>query len=76
MPLCQIGHCINRLSPLLFTIVKTIKSELGALAQGRKILEHGDSYQLREELGTYIAHFEGKNGNIGGENGYFLDVND
>ncbi len=42
--------------------VKTIKSELGALAQGRKILEHGDSYQLREELGTYIAHFEGKNG--------------
>ncbi len=67
---------MNTVRPQGRYVLKTIKSELGALAQGRKILEHGDSYQLREELGTYIAHFEGKNGNIGGENGYIWDVND
>jgi hypothetical protein len=38
-------------------------------------LEHNASYQLREELGSYIAHFEGENGDIGGKNGYILGVN-
>jgi hypothetical protein len=31
--------------------------------------------QLREELGTYVANFEGKNGDIGGENDYAWGVN-
>ena len=55
--------------------VETIKCELGVLAQGRKILEQSDCCQLREELGTYVANCEGKNGDIGGKNGYIWDVN-
>ncbi len=54
---------------------RAIKSELGVLTQGCKILEHGDSYQLREEPGTYIAYFDEKNGDIGGENSYVWDLN-
>ena len=47
---------------------------MGALAIGRKRMEAGDSYQLREPAVPYIAHFVGKKSDIGPENTYFWEV--
>jgi len=44
---------------------------LGALALGRKSIEAGESYQLREPAVAYSVHFGVKNGDIGLENTYF-----
>jgi len=55
--------------------VDRLKSILGALALGRKSIEAGESYQLREPVVPYNAHFEVKKGNIGPENTYFWNVN-
>ena len=41
---------------------------LGALALGRKSIEAGESYQLREPSIPYSAHFGVKKGDIGPEN--------
>lgn len=51
-----------------------VKSLLGALALGRKSIEAGESYQLREPVVPYSAHFGVKNGDIGPENTYFWNV--
>ena len=39
------------------------------------ILENDGEFQLREDMGTYIANFDIKNGDIGGENTYYWDMN-
>ena len=44
--------------------IETIKEKLGILAKGRKILENDRGFQLREELGTYIANSGSKKDNI------------
>jgi len=44
---------------------------LRALALGRKSIEAGESYQLREPFIPYSAHFGVKKGDIGPENTYF-----
>jgi hypothetical protein len=52
-----------------------VKSILGALASGRKSIEAGEAYQLREPYSPYSAHFGVKKGDIGHENTYFWNVN-
>jgi hypothetical protein len=47
---------------------------LGALALGRKSIEAGESYQLRELSIPYGAHFGVKKGDTDPENTYFWDV--
>jgi putative transposase len=34
------------------SFIETIKEKLGILAKGRKILENGGEFQLREDMGT------------------------
>ena len=41
----------------------------------RKILENDGGFQLREEMGIYIANSDIKNDDIGGQNTYYWDVN-
>ena len=55
--------------------VERVKSLLGVLAKGRKSIEAGESYQLREPSIPYGVHFRGKKEDIGLENSYFWDVN-
>jgi len=54
--------------------VDGVKSILGALALGRKSIQAGASYQLREPSIAYAAHFGVKKGDIGPENTYFWNV--
>jgi putative transposase len=51
--------------------VERIKSMLGALALGRKKIEAGESYQLREPSAEYNVNFRVKKDYIGPENAYF-----
>ena len=46
------------------------------LALGRKSIEAGESYQLREPSALYGGHFGVKNEGIGPENRYYWDVYD
>ena len=55
--------------------VDRVKSILGALALGRKSIEAGGSYQLREPSIPYNARFGVKKGDIGHENTYLWNVN-
>ncbi len=57
------------------SFIETIKEKFGSLAKGRKILENDGGFQLREETASYIANFDSENGDIGGKNTYFWDVN-
>ena len=52
----------------------TNQSILGALAFGRKSIEAGESYQLREPSIPYNARFGVKKGDRGHENTYFWNV--
>jgi len=54
--------------------VDRLKSALGVLALGRKSIETGESYQLREHSIPYSAHFGVKKGDIGPENTYIWNV--
>jgi len=54
--------------------VDRVKPILGALALGRKSIETGGSYHLREPSIPYGAHFGVKKGDIGPENTYYWDV--
>jgi putative transposase len=54
--------------------VDGVKSILGALALGRKNIETGESYQLREHSIPYSSHFGVKKGDIGPKNTYFWNV--
>jgi hypothetical protein len=53
----------------------TPKEKSGILAKGQKILENDGGFQLREEMGTYIANSDIKNDDIGDQNAYYWDVN-
>ena len=55
--------------------VEETKKNLGILAKGRKVLERGRSFQLREPVVSYIAVFDTKNGDIAPKNGYFWQTN-
>lgn len=44
------------------------------LAIGRKSIEIGDSYQIREPAFPYIAHFGVKKGDIGSESTWLWDI--
>jgi len=46
-----------------------------ARAKGRKVLESGEVFQLREPTFSYSLNFGTKNNDIGGENGYFWNKN-
>jgi len=45
-----------------------ILSKLGSRAKGRKIVEKGQAFQIREETESYNPLFEGEKGNIAPEN--------
>jgi REP-associated tyrosine transposase len=55
--------------------VDKVKHIMGTLASGRKTIEAGEAYQLREPVDPYNAHFEVKKGDIELENAYFGNVN-
>lgn len=48
--------------------INDIMSHLGPRANGRKIIEKGQTLQIREEVLPYNHHFEGKNSNIASKN--------
>ena len=48
---------------------------MGGLALGRKRIEAGESYQLREPSAPYNVHFGVKKGDIELENAYFWNIN-
>ena len=58
------------------SFIETSKEKLGILAKGRKIFKNDGGFQLREEMGTYIADSDSKKDDIGGQNAYFGDIND
>jgi len=51
--------------------IDNIKTKMGVLAIGRKKIEIGESYQLRESQTEYGSHFEVKKRNIAAKNSYF-----
>lgn len=55
--------------------VEKVKALLGSRARGRKIIEGGEGYQVREEPEAYIPFSSGEKENIGPENAYFWNVN-
>jgi hypothetical protein len=54
--------------------VERVKSLMGVLAIGRKGIEAGESYHLREPGAPYGALFGPEKCGIGPENTYFRDV--
>jgi putative transposase len=52
------------------SVVKRVRTLLGALARGRKTREAAEAYQLREPLAPYNSHFGVKKDNIAPENSY------
>ena len=59
---------------LLQGFVEKTRQELGIRATGRKVVEAGPSYQLREPQVSNLANFGLENDDIGAENTYFWDV--
>ena len=55
------------------SFVKRLKSLMGVLAIGRKSIEAGESYQLREPAIPYGAHFGVEKSNIKPKNDYLWD---
>ena len=51
------------------------KEALGISAKGRKVLESGEVFHLREPTVSYNLDFGTKNNDIGGENSYFWNEN-
>jgi hypothetical protein len=51
-----------------------IKQVLGIIAKGRKVVEAGPIYQLREPQVSYLTDFGLENDAIGAENTYFWSV--
>ena len=48
--------------------------ELGIRARGRKVVEAGPAYQLREPQVSYSAYFGLENDDIGAQNTYLWNV--
>jgi len=55
--------------------IQNVKELMGGMALGRKVLETGESFQLKEGQYPYIAHFGAKKIDIGAQNAYFWDQN-
>jgi hypothetical protein len=55
--------------------VERTKDELGIRAKGRKAIESGDAFQLREPGACYRGISGIKNEDIGAENSYFWNIN-
>jgi putative transposase len=55
------------------TFIEQTKEQLQSRAKGRKIEEHEEAYELREDGDSY--DFIGKNSTLSPENGYFWDEN-
>ncbi len=55
--------------------VERVRSLLGVLAKGRKSIEAGEAYQLREPSVQYSDHFGGKKDDIGHENSSIWNFN-
>jgi putative transposase len=51
--------------------IEDVKTQMGSAAIGRRRIEAGDSYQLREHPNYYGDVFEEKKSDIGPENTYF-----
>ena len=43
---------------------------MGCMALGRKVLESGESFQLKEDQYSYIAHFRAKKIDMDAQNTY------
>jgi putative transposase len=56
------------------SFIKKVKVLMGGMAMGRKTLESGDSFQLREEQYPYIAHLGAKKCDIGLKNTFVCDL--
>ena len=56
------------------SFIKQVKVLMGGMAMGRKTLESGESFQLREVQYPYIAHFGVKKSDIGPQNTYVWDL--
>ena len=54
--------------------VDKVKSLLGLRAKGRKVIEAGEGYQVREGTIPYKALFEAEKEDIGPKNTYFWDI--
>ena len=54
--------------------VKNIKQALGIGAKGRKVVEVGEAYQLREPQISYLANYDLENDDIGAGNTYLWNV--
>jgi len=52
-----------------------VKTLLGFKAKGRRVMEDGGGYQLREGAIPYTALFGAEKGDIAPENTYFGNVN-
>ena len=55
--------------------IQNVKLLMGGMALGRKVLETGESFQLKEGQNPYFAHFGAKKIDIGAQNTYFWDQN-
>ena len=55
------------------TFIDGVKKKMGLAAKGRKRIESGASYQLRESQSSYGGHLGAKNSDIEDENTYFWD---
>lgn len=55
--------------------VEEVKSSMATMASGRKVVESGGSFHLRETQSPYIDHFGAKKGEIDPENAYFWKLN-
>jgi len=55
--------------------IQNVKLLMGGMALGRKVLETGESFQLKEGQNPYIAHFGAKKNDIDVQNTYFWNQN-
>ena len=56
------------------SFIAGVKRKMGVAAKGRKQIDGGDSYQLREKQSSYGAHSGAKNSDIEVKNTYFLGL--
>ena len=55
--------------------VEGIKEMLGIRAKGRKVVESGGGYHLREAQAAYLSDFTSENGGLRPQNTYVWNVN-
>ena len=60
------------MSPITRGMSPITKELMGGMALGRKVLETGESFQLKEGQNPYIAHFGAKKLDIDAQNTYFF----